>query len=70
MIRKVLMEAFAMNNLFREFISNCLNGFEAHLRVLGMSESTITERMKGAREFARFIVDDPHAFKERTKGTI
>ncbi|MCA9466878.1 MAG: hypothetical protein KC643_15745 [Nitrospira sp.] len=59
-----------MASLFREFISNCLNGFEGHLRNLGMSDSTIVERMKGAREFARFLVGDPHAFNERTKGTI
>lgn len=59
-----------MGNLYRNFISNCLNGFEGHLRGLGMSENTIIERMKGAREFARFLVGDPHAFNERTKGTI
>ena len=59
-----------MSNLFRDFISNCLRGFEEHLLGLGMSDNTITERMKGAREFARFLVGDPHDFNEQTKGTI
>jgi len=52
-------------NLFRDFISQTLVDFESYLRhQLKMSGNTITERMKGAREFARFLVGDPHEFKE------
>ena len=58
-------------NLFRDFISQTLVDFESYLRhQLKMSGNTITERMKGAREFARFLVGDPHEFKEQTKGSI
>lgn len=59
-----------MDILSRDFISRQLDEFEVHLETIGMAKNTITERMKGAREFSRFLVNDPHAFNERTKGTI
>lgn len=35
-----------------------------------MTDNTITDRMKGAREFARFVVGEAHLYGERTKDTI
>lgn len=55
---------------FRDFISQALKDFEKHLKAQKMSDTTIRERMKGAREFARFLVNEPHLYGERTKDTI
>ena len=35
-----------------------------------MTENTVDSRMRGAREFARFVVGEPHLYGERTKDTI
>ncbi|MEE8126527.1 MAG: hypothetical protein V3T42_11980 [Nitrospirales bacterium] len=59
-----------MDNLSRDLINRNLDEFKIHLETMGMAETTITERMKGAREFAKFLVNDPLVFNERTKGTI
>ncbi len=60
-----------MTNPSRELISRKLDEFEKHLKKIGMAKNTtIPQRMRGATEFARFLVNDPHAFNERTKGTI
>ena len=55
---------------FERFVQDTLQSFEDHLRSEGMTTNTITDRMKGAREFARYIVGRPHRKNERTKGTI
>jgi len=55
---------------FHKFISKCLLDFQKHLEKNKTKEGTIEQRMRGAREFARFLVGEPHAFNERTKGTI
>ncbi len=55
---------------FRDFVSQSLKDFEEHLKNQKLADSTILERMKGAREFARFLVDEPHMYGERTKDTI
>ena len=60
-----------MANLSKEFLSRQLHEFEMHLENIGMArKTTIPQRMRGATEFARFLLNDPHAFNERTKGTI
>lgn len=41
--------------LSEEFIGKALADFEAHLKSEGMKDKTIIERMKGARQFARFL---------------
>ena len=56
--------------LFEEFISQALKKFEQHLREERMKEGTITQRMRGAREFGRFLTDRPHRYREHTAGTI
>ncbi|TAJ22793.1 MAG: hypothetical protein EPO64_12790 [Nitrospirae bacterium] len=56
--------------LFEEFISQTLRKFEQHLRNEKMTEGTIRQRMRGAREFARFLTDRPHRYRERTAGSI
>lgn len=55
---------------FRDFISQALKDFETHLKQQKMTDNTITDRMKGAREFARFVVGEAHLYGERTKDTI
>ena len=49
---------------FEQFIKHSLKDFEVHLGMEGMTEKTITERMKGAREFALFLVGRPHRYGE------
>ena len=51
-------------------LSQSLKDFEAHLMKIGMERSTIVQRMRGAREFARFLAGKPHDYNEQTKGTI
>ena len=57
-------------NPFEKFISDSLADFEVHLRGIGMEDSTIGQRMRGATEFAKFLIGEPHDFNEQTKGTI
>lgn len=54
----------------KQFISQALKDFEKHLKKQKMKESTVGSRMRGAREFARFVVGEPHLYGERTKDTI
>lgn len=55
---------------FGKFLSASLKDFEKHLRSIKQTEKTIDGRMRGAREFARFLVGNPASYNERTKGTI
>ncbi len=58
-----------MNKPFEQFITDQLKHFEQHLiqeQILGARD----QRMRGAREFAVFLVGKPHRKGERTKGTI
>jgi len=55
---------------FKNFISKSLVDFQKHLEKNETKEGTIEQRMRGTREFARFLVGEPHAINERTKGTI
>ncbi len=57
-------------NPFQKFVSNSLKDFENHLRSLEMKEGTVDQRMRGAREFAKFLIGEPHYFNERTKSSI
>lgn len=57
-------------NPFRQFIGNSLEDFRKHLNQIGMKDSTIDQRMRGATEFARYLIGDPHEFNEQTKGTM
>jgi hypothetical protein len=56
--------------LFEEFISQTLKKFEQHLRNEKMTEGTIRQRMRRATEYARFLTDRPHRYRERTAGSI
>jgi hypothetical protein len=40
---------------FDDFVSQSLKDFKQHLQAERMTANTITERMKGATEFARFL---------------
>ena len=58
-----------------DFLSKALKDFEAHLR--GQSdpkqqrrEPTIGHRMRGATQFASFLLGKPPQKSERIKGTI
>jgi hypothetical protein len=53
---------------FDDFVSQSLKDFKQHLQAERMTANTITERMKGATEFARFLVGRPHRFGEISKG--
>jgi len=55
---------------FEQFIEQSLKDFEVHLNTEGMTKNTKTDRMKGAREFAVFLVGRPHKKGEVTKGKI
>lgn len=55
---------------FRIFVSKSLKDFQNHLKSLGMKEDTIKQRMRGATEFAKYLVGEPHKYNEQTKGTI
>ena len=57
-------------SIFEEFISQALRKFEQHLNNEHMTPNTIVQRMRGATEFARFLTDRPHRYRERTAGTI
>lgn len=52
------------------FLQASLKEFEQHLRGEGLKEGPIDHRMRGAREFARFLLGRPHTKGEQTKGTI
>ena len=53
---------------FRKFLRKSLTDFEKHLESNKTKEEVIEQRMRGATEFAFFLVGEPHAFNERTKG--
>lgn len=54
-----------------EEIKEALRNFEQHLRDEGMKEATtIKDRMRGAREFASFLIGKPHHYGERMKDKL
>ena len=55
---------------FDEFIEQRLRGFEQHLQSERMKRSSIEQRMRGAREFATYLIGRPHRLREQTKGKI
>ncbi len=59
-----------MESPFEGFLREALKGFEKHLKSQGLKENPIDHRMRGAREFARFLIGRPHQKWEQTKGTI
>ena len=59
-----------INAPFHKFISKSLVEFKKHLEKNNMKEGSIEQRMRGATEFAKFLVGEPHSYNERTKGTI
>lgn len=58
------------NSLFEEFMGQALEKFELHLRDEKIKEEPLQQRMRGAREFAVFLLGRPHRKGERTKGRI
>ena len=59
-----------MKSPFEEFLAEALKKFENHLKSEGLVKEAIDHRMRGAREFAVFLLGRPHRKGERTKGTI
>ena len=55
---------------FDEFIEERLKGFEEHLQRERLRPSSIEQRMRGAREFATYLIGRPHRFRQQTKGKI
>ena len=55
---------------FDEFIEQRLKGFEEHLQSERLRPSSIEQRMRGAREFATYLIGRPHRFRQQTKGKI
>jgi len=55
---------------FRDFTTQSFKEFEEQLKNQKMAGITIRERIKGAREFGSFLVNEPHLHRERTKDTI
>jgi len=55
---------------FDEFIEERLKGFEEHLQSERLRPSSIEQRMRGAREFATYLIGRPHRFRQQTKGKI
>ena len=53
---------------FREFIEQSLAGFEQHLRREELDERTFEMRLRGARQFARLLLGEPHSTGEPTTG--
>ena len=53
-----------------EFLEGNLKEFEKHLKTEQLKDGPIDHRVRGAREFARFLLGRPHRKNERTKGTI
>jgi|GraSoiStandDraft_16_1057320.scaffolds.fasta_scaffold2876649_2 hypothetical protein len=52
---------------FERFIEEALKEFEQHLRTIGMTGAR-EHRMRGARQFARFLVGRPTVKHEVVKG--
>ena len=51
---------------FREFIEQSPAGFEQHLRREELDERTFEMRLRGARQFARLLLGEPHSTDEPT----
>ena len=51
---------------FCEFIEQSLAGFEQHLRREELDERTFEMRLRGARQFARLLLGEPHSTGEPT----
>ncbi len=52
---------------FQRFLEESLKGFEQHLRNENLKAGPIEHRMRGARQFARFLTGRPHQKGKRTK---
>ncbi|HEY3198332.1 MAG TPA: hypothetical protein VGJ57_09980 [Nitrospirales bacterium] len=55
---------------FDQFIEERPKGFEEHLESERLRPSSIEQRMRGAREFATYLIGRPHRFRQQTKGKI
>jgi hypothetical protein len=53
-----------------EFLEQSLKGFEEHLHGERMKPSSIEQQMRGAREFAIYLIGRPHRYRQKTKGRI
>lgn len=54
---------------FDRFVQESLKGFEQHLEAEEI-RGAADQRMRGAREFALYLLGRPHKKGQRTKGTI
>jgi hypothetical protein len=64
------MRTLFENSLFEEFMGQALEKFEQHLSDELIKKEPMEQRMRGAREFAVFLLGRPHRKGERTKGRI
>ena len=64
------MKTLFDNSLFEEFMGQALEKFELHLKNEGIKQNPLEQRMRGAREFAVFLLGRGHRKGERTKGRI
>ena len=51
---------------FREFIAQSLAGLEEQLRREDLDAQTFEMRLRGARQFARLLLGEPHSTGEPT----
>jgi hypothetical protein len=66
----VKMKTLFDNSLFEEFMGQALEKFEEHLKNEEIKKGPLEQRMRGAREFAVFLLGRGHRKGERTKGRI
>jgi len=62
----IIKEAYQTQEPFNGFIGQALKDFESRLANEGMAKTTIGQRIRGAREFARYLIGDAHRYGERT----
>lgn len=55
---------------FEKFLADALEGFERHLEREKFALSARNHRMRGAEQFARFLLGEPPQKHERSKGTV
>ena len=66
----IIKEEWRMKSPFERFLAETLKEFEQHLTNERLEERVRDQRLRGAREYAVFLLGRPHRKGERTKGTI
>ena len=59
-----------MTPLFEKFLAEALEGFELHLEREKLAPGAQKHRMRGAEQFALFLLGKPARKHERSKGAV